>query len=176
MTSTEVSKSLYSLTEELTTMMDEISGAGGELSENLEAAHHTVMGLISSKTDSVCGWVRSQEDLIAAIDLRLKELSAMKKKVGDRIDRFDGYVNACLMKAGTMKLEGELHVIKKRKPTKIVVIQDETQIPLDYIVTPPPPKAAPDKKAIADALKKNIEVPGCSLEDSPTISLSYGLK
>lgn len=177
MTSQEVAKSLYSLTEELSLLMDEITGADGELSENLEASHNAVMSLISSKTDGVCGWVSSQDHLIALADLKLKEISAFKKKIVDRLDRFDGYVNACLLRAGTMKLEGDLHIIKKRKPTKIVVIKDESHDDLNpFIVRPPAPDAYLDKKEIAKVLKTGVNLGGVSLEDSPTISLTYGLK
>jgi hypothetical protein len=50
-----------------------------------------------------------------------------------------------------------------RKPSKTVVVDDEDLVPDDYmsvkVVT------APDKKAIAAALKEGEEIPGCRLAE-----------
>lgn len=49
-----------------------------------------------------------------------------------------------------------------------VVIDAESLIPKEYMRTPVPnpPVPAPDKKAIADAIKQGIEVTGCHLEQT----------
>ena len=55
----------------------------------------------------------------------------------------------------------------KNNPPK-VVIDAESLIPDKYMrtPTPKPPMAAPDKKAIGDAIKQGEEVPGCHSEQS----------
>jgi len=65
--------------------------------------------------------------------------------------------------------------IKLRKPTKVVVIKDESLIDPLYIKVPEP-VATIMKTEIAKALKAGIPVEGAALEDSKTISIQYGLK
>lgn len=167
--------SLYSLTSDFSNLMESIAENGGEIDEEKEAALASAHLALTTKTDNVVAWIHSQEDLIALADNRIKQFQEFKKKILNRLEKFDGYTNACLETLNVMKLEGTLSVIKKRKPTKVVVIHDETLIPMDFIKIPEPVPSIM-KKEIGDALKKNIEVPGASLEDSKNISLSYDLK
>lgn len=168
--------SLYSITNEVKAVLDEVTEAGGELTPELEAKIESVTTILTTKTDNVVQWVHSQEDLVTLINLRMKELADYKKAVENRLDKFNGYVDACLIQLNTMKLEGQLFAIKKRKPTQVVEVFDETLIPMDFVKIPPPPAATISKTDIAKAIKAGQEVPGARMVESKNVSLSYMLK
>jgi len=168
--------SLYSVTTEIALLLHEVTEAQGEVTPEVEQKLSQVNTLLATKTDNVVQWVHSQEDLITLVDMKLKELAEYKRAVQARLQKFDGYVDACLSTLGTTKLEGALFAIKKRKPTQVVEVFDESLIPLDFVKIPPPPAATISKTDIAKALKANQEVPGARMVESKNISLSYVLK
>jgi hypothetical protein len=128
--------------------------------------------LLTKKVDSCVGWVQSQEAKINQINEAIEQLEQYKEKIENKISKFDSYVNQCMIKLDTDKLSGELSSIKKRKPTKIVKIINENDIPIEFIKVPEPrPTIA--KSEIAKALKAGQEVAGCELVDSDTLSISY---
>lgn len=167
--------SLYNIAEELQKILDDLADQGGEFEGNQEAALLTATGLLSEKTDSCVGWYQSQEDLISLITHRINELNGMKKKIQTRLENFEGYVVHVLGLLKKDKLEGELYSVKRRKPTKVVIIDDETQIPMDYINIPQP-KPTIMNSEIAKDLKAGKEIPGARLADSTSISLIFGTK
>lgn len=146
------------------------------MTEEQEQVLAAIQVALTTKTDNVVEWVKSQRDLITLVNLKVKELSEFKKRIETRLDNFDSYTNACLVALDTPKLEGKLYAIKRRKPTKVVVIHDETKIPMDFIKLPEPPAPTVMKAEIAKALKAGTEVPGAALEDSKTISITYDTK
>jgi len=91
------------------------------------------------------------------------------------LEKFDGYVNNCLISMGTNKIEGNLYSISRRKPSQVVTITDEKLIPMDFIKIPKPAPAI-QKSEIATALKAGKEVPGAKLTESLTVSISYKAK
>jgi hypothetical protein len=167
--------SLYAITSELQSLLDEVTELQGELTPDLEVRMENVNHAITMKTDNVVQWVQSQEDLISLVDMKVKELADFKKGILAKLDRFDGYVDACLNRMNTNKIQGELYQISKRKPTKVVIIHDEKEIPMDFIKIPEPEPTIM-KTEIAKALKSGQSVPGASLEDSKNVSITYTLK
>lgn len=167
--------SLYSLASELKTILDDLADSGGEFSENQERALLTASGLIKEKTDAVCSWVKSQEDLLTLVSIRMKELSEIKQRIDARLNQFDKYTLNCMALMNTQKIEGEFYAIKKRKPSQVVIIEDESLIPIDFVKIPEP-KPEIMKSEIAKALKEKKEVPGARLAESTNISLTYGPK
>lgn len=170
-----IAQSLYSISEEFSLTLEELMLSEGEIDENQEKKLSEIQSLLSSKTDSIVGWVKSQEDLIALADQRIKELQAFKAAINSKLDKFDVYANNCMNRLNVSKLEGTLSAIKKRKPTKVVVIHNENEIPLDFIKTPEP-KAEIMIQEIGKAIKSGQAVPGASLQDSKKISITYDLK
>jgi len=171
----DVSLSLYDLSKDFSLMMDQLAESGGELTENQEEILKQIQTSLTTKTDNVVQWVHSQEDLIALADQRIKALQDFKKSINTKLSNFDGYVDACLKTLKQSKIDGQLYKISVRKPRKVVVIDDENKIPLEFIKTPEPVSSI-SLTDIQKALKEGQEVPGASLQDSKTISISYDLK
>jgi hypothetical protein len=168
--------SLYKITNELVERLDAIALADGEITDELEMQINNTSKSLSEKTDSIVSWVQYQNDLIDLAKRRVEELNLFIQGTKKKLDGLDKYVDNCMAKMGTAKLEGELNCIKKRKPVLVVDIYDETMIPMDFVKIPPPPPATISKTDVAKALKSGAEVPGARLVESKNISLSYGLK
>jgi len=167
--------SLYQISTEMDQLLEAITQAEGELTPEIEQKLAEVNTALVEKTDGVVAWVNYQEDLIELAKKRMNDLSEFILRTNNKLGKFDEYVDACLKRAGTNKLEGKLYSITKRKPTQVVNVFDETLIPMDFIKIPEP-KPTIQKAEIAKELKAGKEVPGARLEESKNISITYKLK
>ena len=71
---------------------------------------------------------------------------------------------------GIEKISGPGVELSFRKSSAVVV--DGTDlIPAEYMRTKPAPEPEPDKKAIADAIKAGVEVPGAHLEQRRSLQI-----
>lgn len=132
----------------------------------------TVFSLIQKKVDSICGFVRSRNDRIDAIDKRIKQLTELKKRITKDSHKFDKYVKMCMKYMDTSTLQGTLDRIKIRKPTKKVFIISESSIPEEYLNTKK--IVTPNKKAILEALKTDQQIGWAKLVDGET-NVNYGV-
>lgn len=167
--------SLYQISTEMDQLLEEVATAEGEVTPELEVKIAQVNAALVEKTDGIVSWVNYNEDLIELAQKRIKELQEFILRTNAKLGNFDNYVNACLVRAGKSKIEGKLYSISKRKPSQVVVVFDETLIPMDFINIPEP-KPTVQKAEIAKVLKAGKEVPGARLEESQNISISYKTK
>lgn len=105
-----------------------------------------------------------------AIKERIDALNAVRKSAESRAEHLRQYLADNLRAAEIQKVEGPDVVIGWRKSTA-VEIEDETQIPAEFMVMPPAPAARPDKTAISAALKAGKAVPGARLEQRQNLSI-----
>lgn len=171
----KVSQSLYALSSDLKQILDDLSENGGEFTDQAERAMLTATGMIKDKTDACVSWVQSQEDLIDLVDKRISDLEDMKKRISNRLKKFDDYSLSCLRLLGTNKIEGAMFAIKMRKPSTVTIIENEKLIPMDFIKIP---EAKPQLMIaeIGKALKAGTPVPGARLGESSNITINYGTK
>lgn len=120
-------------------------------------------GELETKAQNVAHMVRSLEADAAAVKQWSKDAAERAKAIESRAQRLREYLSQNLESAGIQKVEGPGVRLSWRK-SSAVVIEDQAQIPAQYMRTPEPPPAAPDKKAIADAIKAGTEVPGARVE------------
>lgn len=160
--------SLYQITAELSAL--EIALENDTLSPDLSPdIMNTLIVQIQEKADAVVGFENYMQDQVESIDARIEELAAYKKAITSKLTRLDQYVASCLKHLGTNKLEGKIASITRRAPTDIVIITDESALPMDFLRT----KVEPEKVKIKDALKNGVAVPGAVLEKSQSISITY---
>ena len=162
--------SLYQITSELAELENALENdiQSTLLAEDPEIMKKLIIQ-IQEKADSVVGFQNYMEDQIAAVETRVKEMNLYKIQVANKLERLDQYVAACLKQLGTPKIEGKLSTISRRAPTDIVIITDESQLPMEYLRT----KVEAEKVKIKAALKNGVEVPGAVLEKSQNISITY---
>jgi len=100
-----------------------------------------------------------------AIEAAAKEMVARAKAKRTRAANIREYLKTCMEVAGVSKIECSHFAITIKKNPPSVDVWDEKQIPAEFMRTPEPvpPVATPDKKAIAEAIKAGIDVPGAQL-------------
>lgn len=136
------------------------------VTDTLEA----LSGDVEQKSQSVAMMVRLFEADAAACKAWAKEAIERAKSAEARADRMREYLATNLEACGIERVEGPGVAISFRK-SSAVVIDGEDLIPAEFMRTPEPPKPAPDKAAIATAIKAGREVPGCHIEHRRSLQI-----
>lgn len=159
-----MSTSLYSLTaqyRELQMLADSESDIPEEvIRDTLEA----LGGEIEVKAQNVAAFIASQESFADAIDAAAAKMTDRAKRLRNRNTYLKQYLMTHMLAANKLRIESpELAIAVKKCPAAVVVF-DEAAVPDAYRVQPPPPPPRLDKRAMADAMKSGIEIPGAKLE------------
>lgn len=123
---------------------------------------------IAEKAQALEFVARGAESHNAAIDAEIARLVALKAHRSKTADALRDYIKRSMEAMQIERIECPLFAISIRKNPDAVKVLDEDQIPAEFMVTPKPkpPVAAPDKKAIAAAIKAGQDVPGAKLTQS----------
>lgn len=160
---------LYALTEQYRADADKLSDLDlphEVVSDTLEA----MGGELEVKAQNVALMIRSFEADAAAVKQWAKDASARAKAIENRAESLRQYLERCLTDAGIKKVEGPGVVLSFRASTAVDVYEPGL-IPAQYMKTPEPPPPAPDKVAIAAALKRGEEVQGVRLESRQNLQI-----
>lgn len=120
-------------------------------------------GELEAKSQAVAYMVRSIEANAAAIKQWAADAQERARAAQARADSLREYLARTLEACGIQQIEGPGIKLSWRKSSSVVV-DEPGLIPASFMRTPEPPPPAPDKKAIADALKAGFEVPGAHIE------------
>lgn len=126
-------------------------------------------GEVTQKATSVAKFVMNCEATAEAIEKAAAQMMIRAKRLNARAEHVRNYLYTNMKAAGILKIEALEFTVSVKKNPPAVNVLDETMVPAEYMVTPPPPPpppppaARPDKKKIADALKADIDIPGCEL-------------
>lgn len=154
--------SLYSLTGEYLAAADKLA----DLDLPDEVVADTLEGLAGAlevKATNVAAFVRNLEASAEAIKQAEADMAKRRQAIEHRAARVRQYLQFNLEKAGIQKIDCPFFKLSLRDNPPSVVIDAPTQIPTSFMRQPEPPPAAPDKKAIAEALKNGQDVPGAHL-------------
>lgn len=143
-----------------------------ESSEDLpaEVIRDTLEGLEGQwheKATNVGLFIRNLESTADAIDEAAAAMRARGARLRERAHSINEYLKLNMQASGITKVQSPYFALKLKKNPPTVVIDSENLIPAKFMRTPeppPPPKAAPDKPAIAKAIKAGEEVPGAHVE------------
>lgn len=128
---------------------DTLDAIEGEFNQKAVAVSHIILNLDSDSE---------------AIDAEIKRLTERKRAIENRRDDVREYLRSNMEAAGITKISCPLFSITLAQGREVVVIDDEDSLPDELVnVTT---KVAPDKAAIAAAIKAGQEVPGARLERS----------
>lgn len=137
------------------TVADTLEGMSGELEVKAQAVAHMV---------------RSIEANSAAISQWAKDAQERARTAQARADRLREYLSSTLQSCGIQRVEGPGITLAWRKSSAVVVDEPDL-IPQRYMRQPEPPPPAPDKKAIADAIKGGAEIPGVHIEHRQSLQI-----
>jgi hypothetical protein len=127
-------------------------------------------GELEVKAQGVAHMVRALEADAAACKEWSKTAAERAKAIEARADSLRDYLARCMTACGISKIDGPGVALSFRK-SSAVVINEPALIPAQYMRQPEPPPPAPDKKAIADAIKAGAEVPGAHIEQRQTLTI-----
>lgn len=165
--------SLYKISEEFDALDQLLEMDGGEVTEEYEQLERSAMELMRSKVDGCVEYINREKDLVDLADQKIKELQAFKTARKNKIERFSEYVKMVIDRNEGRPLIGGLNQIKLRKPSKVLVIDDESAVPVEF--TKVETKVTIDKAALKKAVKNNdVSDSKIRLEDGKT-SVIYGL-
>lgn len=151
-------------------MAGEFKEAADKLAEldldevTLKDTLESLSGDLEAKATNTIMLVRNLEATAEQIKAAEKQMAERRKAFENRAARIRQYVMDTMIFAGIQKIECPLFKIALRDNPASVVIDDEKQIPAQYMTDPVPPAPQPDKKLIAQAIKDGFEVAGAHLE------------
>lgn len=128
-------------------------------------------GELETKAQNVALMVRSLEATAAACKQWSKDAAERAKAIESRADSLRHYLASNMERCGLEKIEGPGVRIGWRKSSAVVVDEPDL-IPAEFMRQPEPPPPAPDKKAIADAIKAGQEVPGAHVEHRRNLQIA----
>ena len=130
------------------TVADTLEGMQGELQDKLRAVIAYALSM------------QAEADAQKAAAQRMAERA---RATAGRADGLLEYARTAMQSTGLPEVSTDEWAAKLAKKPPSVNITDLSAIPAAYMRQPEPPPAAPDKKAIGDALKTGAQVPGAEL-------------
>lgn len=153
---------LYEISEQY----KELEALADSDDENMrEAVANTlecIAGDFNDKAQALVTVVHNMDSDVDALAGEIKRLQARKTAIQNRQDSMREYLRDNMERTGIKKITCPLFSINCIAGREIAVINDEANIPDEYMVVKT--EIRPDKAAITKALKDGIEVSGASLD------------
>lgn len=153
---------LYELVQyqnQLATLADSGEVPPEQIADTLESLE----GDIREKSVQVAAFTKNLDATADAVREAAKKMLERADRIEKRAESIRQYLLFNMQAAGISKVECPWFTLTVRKNPPAVVIDDEEQLPREYIVQPPPPSPRPDKDAIKRALREGQAVPGARL-------------
>ncbi|PRW68811.1 hypothetical protein C7A09_11075 [Pseudomonas fluorescens] len=153
---------LYTIAEQFKELAILAETADEDLAVALRDTMEGIEGEFQEKGKAIAMITLNIDGDLEAIQSQIDRLTERKRIINNRKESLKEYLRSNMDAAGITKITHPLFTITCGKGKPIVVIDDEKAIPDDFVnikVT-----SAPDKAAIAKALKDGQEVPGAHSE------------
>lgn len=128
-------------------------------------------GELEVKATNVAMFARNLEATAEAIRQAESEMAKRRQAIANRAEQIRDYLKTQMERTGIHKIECPFLRLSIRTNPPAVIIDAPSQIPAEFMRTPEPPPPAPDKKALAVALKAGTEIPGCHLSTTTRIEI-----
>ena len=128
-------------------------------------------GDLEVKATNVAMFARNLEATAEAIKGAEAQMALRRKAIENRAASVREYLKAQMERTGISEIASPHFKLAIRKNPAAVVIDAASQIPAEFMRQPEPPPPAPDKKAIAAAIKAGKEVPGAHTEQSTRLEI-----
>jgi hypothetical protein len=131
------------------------------IADTIEASG--IVDNLATKAANIEYVARSAEANHAAIDAEIARLQALKAHRTKIVAGLREYILSNMQRMNIERIECPLFTMKIQKNPASVDVYDQLSIPAEYMVTPEPPPARVDKKALATAMKAGTEIPGARM-------------
>jgi hypothetical protein len=129
-------------------------------------------GDLEVKAQNVVMFARDLQATATAIKDAEEQMAKRRKAIENRARHLLDYVQGCMETAEVQRIEcPHFRLAIQAKPPSVDVYEPGL-LPAQYMRTPEAPPPAPDKKAIADAIKAGEEVPGARLVQGTRLAIS----
>lgn len=153
---------LYQLAHEYRAIADKLADTDMD-EQTIADTLESLSGDLEVKATNTAMVIRNIEANAAAIKEAEAQMAARRKALENRAARLKDYLLGNMIVAGIGKVESPYFRLSVRDNPPSVEVYEPGLIPQQYMRQPEPPPPAPDKKAIAEAMKAGQEVPGCRL-------------
>lgn len=157
---------LYNITAEQLRILDILEENDGELTPELEEALALTSEAFDEKAAGYIEAVRKYRDLAANSAERIKEFQRIKKTAENIEKRLKERLLFAMQAFGDTSRDVGAHKLSIRNSVSVFIEDEERLLPC-YLKT----TTAPDKTAIADALKSGIEVAGARFETNQSLNI-----
>lgn len=155
--------SLYVISAEYQAAVSQLSELDLD-EQTLADTLESLSGDLETKAVNVAMFVKSLEATAASIKIAEGQMAARRKAIEARAERVLDYIKDNMIACGISKIECPYFNLSIRDNPASVVIDSPNLIPDDYMRKAEAPPPAPDKKAIAEALKAGVGVLGAHLQ------------
>ena len=152
---------LYELTGELA-QLEKLDPENENMAEAIAETFNALTAEFNDKAVAIVKVAKNADADIDALDAEIKRLQARKKTIQNFQNGLREYLRSNMEASGISKIECPLFSITLRKPSKVVVIDDEEQIPVDYKEIKTVVKT--DKRRLLADLKDGEDIPGAHIE------------
>lgn len=153
---------LYTIAEQFKELAVLAETADEDLAIALRDTMEGIEGEFQEKGKAIAMITLNIDGDLEAIQSQIDRLTERKRIINNRKESLKEYLRSNMDAAGITKITHPLFTITCGKGKPIVVIDDEKAIPDDFVNVKA--TSAPDKAAIAKALKDGQEVPGAHSE------------
>lgn len=143
------------------------------LESDNEETRSILIDQLTSKTDGCVDYLRKLEDEILLAKNRTLELKEVIDRKKRQVENFKKYIQESLDLSGRDKFEGELNIIKKKKPSYSANILNTDLVPSEFKETIETIKV--DKASIRKRMLEGEIIEGVELVESK-INLNIRLK
>lgn len=157
---------LYELTENFKNLEELIDDETISNELIIEALNHVTED-ITTKSESICMLIKNYEGDIEKFKLEEKRLSTNRKTLENKIEGLKAYLKANIQATGLKKVKGNVFTITLVKSQSSLVIDDDNNIPNEYIKLNP----TYNKSAIKDYLKSGGTFEGVKLVESESLRI-----
>ncbi len=160
-------KSLYKIEAEHMELIHQIELAEGEITEEIAEQLAINEAELQGKSIAYLSVIRHAESNNELIKAEIKRLQTLVKRNDTLMSRLkDNLLNAVNLFGA---FEVDFTKFGTRKSSSVVV-EDINTLPKDYKVVKVTESA--DKKAINEALKKGVEIEGCSIQENHSLKIN----
>lgn len=160
---------LYELSEDYQNIVDLLeTSEDEEVIELLTEALNSLNDDIKTKVDNIVRVVRNLQSDIDALKSEEKRLAERRKATERRVSNLEKYLFDFASSCKDKKIKGNLFEVAIRKNPVKVVIDDESNIPMDFVTKEVVHKI--DKKSLKDFLKDN-KIDGCRLVQDESLRI-----
>jgi len=154
---------LYELADQMKGLQQLID-SGEMTADGLSDTLEGLSGDIAAKGGDVLMFMANLKGDIDAFDGEIKRMTARKKAMQNNHDWLKNYLSLNMIECNITKIESPVFTATLRKPTKMVEITSEDDLPVEY-QTMIPASWKINKVQILKDLKSGVDIPGAKIVD-----------